>query len=197
MRNALRLLVLSLFSAALVAPAAALANDGPPTGSGGTATASFEVVGVDAQTRVAKVVLECVGNEYNGRGVAVKVGDGVEMSAFTVGAHLTGTLNKRTDPPTVVAIQDSTCGDAQPKPPADDCPDVAARNDDDGGQAGDCPKADDPPADECPGTEPGDRRAAHNCPGDGKGDRQSGDKPREPKFRPSFLNRVWRFEGSA
>jgi hypothetical protein len=190
------MLLFASLAAALLAPSAALANDGNREGSPPSSepfTVSFEVVSASAETRVAKVVLECAGG-YSGKGVALKVGEGVEMSAFTVGAHLAGKVDRSTDPPTVVALLDSTCGDEPPKP---QCP-ATVRND--GGEG--CPKPEQP---ECPTPDPAptsdDRVAAHydRCgkPDDGKGDDRGEDRPREPKFRPSLLNRVWRFEGSA
>ena len=181
MPHALKMLTVALFAAALVAPAGAMASDGTGTGEPTTVTASFEVVGVSPQTRIAKVVLECVGSSYNGKGVAVQVAPGVEMSSFAVGAHLTGTVDRSTDPPTVVAVQASTCGDAKNPPrPADPVPT---------GQPG---KGD--------GSGSGDNGSSDQGSGDdsGAGDTGAGDdQSTAPKFRPSFLNRVWRFEGSA
>jgi hypothetical protein len=222
MLRTLRLLLFALASAALLVPSAALANDSEREGapSSQPVTLSFEVVGVSPDTRVAKVVLECAGG-WSGKGVAVKVGDGVDMAAFTIGAHLAGKLDKSTNPPTVVALQETTCGEERPKP---ECPGATTRNDgaddrcekpecpgttrrtDGGGDR--CPKPECPVATtrndggarcekpRCPDPAPkptsDDARAANNdrCRGDDRGDER-------PKFRPSFLNRVWRFEGSA
>jgi hypothetical protein len=183
MRQAVRMLLFTSLAAALLAPPAALANDSEREGSPPSSepfTVSFEVVSASAETRVAKVVLECAGG-YSGKGVALKVGEGVEMSAFTPGAHLAGKVDRRTDPPTVVALLDSTCGEERPKP---ECP--ATRNYDEDG----CPRPE-PPKPECPAPD-NDRRVAH----EGRCENQGGDR-KAPKFRPSFLNRVWRFEGSA
>ena len=194
MRQAVRMLLFTSLAAALLAPPAALANDGNGEGSPPSAepfTVSFEVVGANPDTRVAKVVLECAGG-YSGKGVALKVGEGVEMSAFTVGAHLAGKVDRRTDPPTLVALLDSTCGDQPPKP---ECPGTTVRNGDGDG----CPRPERPKP-ECPAPDqkvgqsdvPDNMLAAH----DGRCENQGGDR-KAPKFRPSFLNRVWRFEGSA
>jgi hypothetical protein len=200
MPHALKLLLAALLSTALVAPSAALATDGNRDGtppSSEPVTVSFEVVSASTETRIAKVVLECAGG-YSGNGVAVRVGPGVEISAFTAGAHLAGKVNRNTDPPTLVALLDSTCGDATPAPQEPDppvCPGASTRNDSGGDR---CPAADDP-APGCPTGDPAPTTRAHdtgNC-GTDNGDGGSEDQPAAPKFRPSFLNRVWRFEGSA
>lgn len=74
-----------------------------------------------------------------------------------------------------------------PKPPKPECPGATTRN---GGGGERCPKP------ECPKPDPAPTAtgAATNDRCD-RGDK--GDDRRAPKFRPSFLNRVWRFEGSA